>query len=124
MSGILLDKALREQWCNGCKQPRRYWGPICGGMTQGDYTHYHSPEWWRSRLSVDGDTVGSPIPNTVQPEGSPAADPAAGTPSPEGVAVEAVAADPAVRDTDSETADRDRVEHERRMRLARWQKQP
>lgn len=44
-----LAAALTEEWCNGCGQPRRYWGPICGGMTQGDYTHYHSPEWWQHR---------------------------------------------------------------------------
>jgi hypothetical protein len=41
-----LELALAEQWCNGCHQPRARWGPVCGGMTQGDMTHYHSPEWW------------------------------------------------------------------------------
>jgi len=41
-----LEHALSEQWCNGCGKPRSVWGPICCGMTQGDYTHFHSPEWW------------------------------------------------------------------------------
>lgn len=45
----LLD-ALEQQRCNGCHAPRKTWGPICGGMTQGDYTHYHSPEWWWGRF--------------------------------------------------------------------------
>ena len=44
-----IAAAIAEQRCNGCGQPRIQWGPICGGMTQGDWTHYHSPEWWQAR---------------------------------------------------------------------------
>jgi len=43
------ERAIAEEWCNGCGQPRRSWGPICPGMTQGDFTHYHSREWWLAR---------------------------------------------------------------------------
>jgi hypothetical protein len=46
-----LETALVEEWCNGCGQPREKWGPICGGMSQGDWTHYHSAEWWRQRFA-------------------------------------------------------------------------
>jgi hypothetical protein len=42
----VVDLALAEQWCNGCRRPRREWGPVCPGMTSGDWTHYHSPEFW------------------------------------------------------------------------------
>ena len=45
----VVKQAIAEEWCNGCHQPRRLWGPICPGMTQGDYTHYHSQEWWKAR---------------------------------------------------------------------------
>lgn len=45
-----LPRALAERWCNGCGQPASTWAPVCPGMTVGDYTHYHSPEWWRSKL--------------------------------------------------------------------------
>jgi hypothetical protein len=48
-----LNAALAQQWCNGCGLPRAKWGPVCGGMTQGDGTHYHSPEWWRQRFLAD-----------------------------------------------------------------------
>lgn len=44
-----LEAALAEEWCNGCRQPRARWGPVCPGMTSGDYTHYHSPEYWKQR---------------------------------------------------------------------------
>jgi hypothetical protein len=44
-----LEVALTEEWCNGCGLPRKQWGPVCGGMAQGDWTHYHSPEWWQRR---------------------------------------------------------------------------
>jgi hypothetical protein len=46
-----LEVALAEEWCNGCGLPRAQWGPVCGGMTQGDWTHYHSPEWWQQRAA-------------------------------------------------------------------------
>lgn len=42
----MLADAVTNERCNGCRQPRREWGPICGGMTQGDYTHFHSASWW------------------------------------------------------------------------------
>lgn len=66
LSAEEVAEAIAEERCNGCRQPRRYWGPVCGGMTQGDWTHYHSPEWWQARaerLSVepDGDySAGTP----------------------------------------------------------------
>jgi len=44
-----LETALAEERCNGCGLPRKQWGPVCSGMTQGDWTHYHSQEWWRHR---------------------------------------------------------------------------
>jgi hypothetical protein len=47
-----IDRALEEEWCNGCRLPRSMWGPICGGMTSGDMTHYHSPEFWRAKAGV------------------------------------------------------------------------
>lgn len=50
--GDLLETVLREQWCNGCSRPRSEWGPVCPGMLTGDWTHYHSPEWWRKRLGA------------------------------------------------------------------------
>lgn len=43
------QRAIREQWCNGCHLPRAEWGPVCPGMTVGDWTHYHSPEFWLYR---------------------------------------------------------------------------
>lgn len=42
-------EAIREKRCNGCKLPHKRWGPICSGVTVGDFTHYHSPEWWVAR---------------------------------------------------------------------------
>jgi hypothetical protein len=50
LSADQLNAALAQEWCNGCGQPRALWGPVCGGMSQGDWTHYHSPEWWRRRF--------------------------------------------------------------------------
>ena len=50
MSKVAVEQAIREQRCNGCHLPRAEWGPVCSGMTQGDWTHYHSPEFWRRRL--------------------------------------------------------------------------
>ncbi len=47
--GLETDRAIREEWCNGCHQPRKRWGPICPGMQVGDFTHYHSPEFWLYR---------------------------------------------------------------------------
>ncbi len=49
---IRLRSALSEERCNGCGKPRSEWGPICSGMTQGDFTHYHSPEWWKAHLAA------------------------------------------------------------------------
>jgi hypothetical protein len=40
-------EAIRLELCNGCGQPRSEWGPVCPGMTQGDWTHYHSASYWR-----------------------------------------------------------------------------
>lgn len=54
-----LADALEKERCNGCGLPRVAWGPTCSGMTQGDWTHYHSPEWWRAhieRTRPGGDT--------------------------------------------------------------------
>jgi hypothetical protein len=45
--------AVAEKWCNGCGKPMRFWGPVCSGMVIGDYTHYHSPEYWRNRITRD-----------------------------------------------------------------------
>jgi hypothetical protein len=45
-----LAEAIRLERCNGCGQPRAEWGPVCSGMTQGDWTHYHSPAWWQQRF--------------------------------------------------------------------------
>ena len=53
-----------------------------------------------------------------------AAFPAAGALGAETYTSDQVAPDPAVLDTDSDTRDGDAVEHERRMRLQRWQRQP
>jgi hypothetical protein len=47
-----LETALAEEWCNGCGQPRALWGPVCGGMSQGDWTHYHSVDYWRLMLNL------------------------------------------------------------------------
>lgn len=41
--------AIRDHQCNGCRQPKTRWGPTCSGMTTGDATHFHSPEWWVAR---------------------------------------------------------------------------
>ena len=48
----LLERATAEEWCNGCRRPRKQWGPYCGYMSVGDQTHFHSPEWWRNRVEV------------------------------------------------------------------------
>jgi hypothetical protein len=42
----MLADAVTEERCNGCRHPRHEWGPVCGGMAQGDYTHFHSASWW------------------------------------------------------------------------------
>ena len=47
-----IAAALRDERCNGCGLPRSRWGPVCGGMTQGDMTHYHSPEFWRGKVAA------------------------------------------------------------------------
>ena len=57
------------------------------------------------------EAMGSSVTKRFNVEGAPAADPSAGTPSPEGVAVDAVAADPAVTDPRSKSYDGDRVKH-------------
>lgn len=49
------QRAIREQWCNGCHQPRAEWGPVCPGMYVGDWTHFHSPEFWLYRQVRRGD---------------------------------------------------------------------
>ena len=67
------------------------------------------------------EAMSATVPDTIDTQGAPASDPAAGTPGPEGVTVETVAADPAVSDPGSAPSDRDRVEHERKARLRRWQ---
>jgi hypothetical protein len=41
--------AITYERCNGCGKPRSEWGPVCPGMNQGDWTHYHSPEFWIRR---------------------------------------------------------------------------
>ena len=58
------------------------------------------------------EAMSTPVPDAIQPECSPASDPAAGTPRPEGVTVETVAADTAAYDSGSAPPDRDRVEHD------------
>ena len=67
------------------------------------------------------EAMSATVSDTLDAQGSPAADPAAGTAGPEGVAVETVAADAAVSDPGSAPSDRDRVEHDRKARLRRWQ---
>lgn len=63
----------------------------------------------------------TPVTDALQPQDSPASDPAAGAPGPEGDATDRVAAVPAVLNAESDAGDRDRVEHERQARLRRWQ---
>lgn len=48
----LADAILRRR-CNGCSLPAKEWGAVCSGMTQGDYTHFHSPEWWAARAQEE-----------------------------------------------------------------------
>jgi hypothetical protein len=45
-----LAEAINTRRCNGCGLPAKEWGPVCSGMTQGDFTHYHSPEWWERHV--------------------------------------------------------------------------
>ena len=67
------------------------------------------------------EAMSATVPDAIQPQGSPASDPAAGASSPKGVSVDRVASVSAVRDAGSETDDGNRVEHERQARLRRWQ---
>jgi hypothetical protein len=57
-----LSEAILVKRCNGCGLPTNRWGPTCPGMTTGDATHYHSPEWWaqraeRAALAAAGETA-------------------------------------------------------------------
>lgn len=52
-AGLDFRLAVLEQRCNGCGRPRSEWGrPVCGGMTTGDFTHFHSREFWAHKLGV------------------------------------------------------------------------
>ncbi len=62
---IALDEV---QPCNGCGRPRREWGPICGGMTQGDMTHYYSASYWEQRLWTEQDRLDAELADTIQHE--------------------------------------------------------
>jgi hypothetical protein len=46
-----LADALERERCNGCGRPLSEWGPVCPGMLQGDWTHYHSANYWTRRLA-------------------------------------------------------------------------
>ena len=46
------EQAVAERRCNYCERPWSQQGPICPGVTVGDYTHYHSPEWWQQVYGV------------------------------------------------------------------------
>ena len=70
------------------------------------------------------EAMSATVPDAIQPECSPAADPAAGTARPEGVAVERVTADPAVSDPGSAPPDRDRVEHDSEWPAKQWRVKP
>ena len=57
------------------------------------------------------EAMSAPVPDAIQPEGAPASDPAAGTPGPEGVAVQTVATDAATYHTGLAAPDSHRVQH-------------
>ena len=61
------------------------------------------------------------VPDGIPTERAPRPAVATGADVPEGVAADRVAPVPAVEDTESAPTDRDRVEHERKARLRRWQ---
>ena len=43
------QQAIREEWCNSCRRPKKEWGPVCPMVYVGDWTHYHSREFWLYR---------------------------------------------------------------------------
>ena len=61
------------------------------------------------------------VTDAIQPEGPPAADPAAGTPRTEGVTPYNVARENIIPKPGLHPDDGNRVEHERQAKLRRWQ---
>ena len=68
-----------------------------------------------------GDAMDSAVPHRLDPETAARPPVTARADKPEGVAVERVAADPATYHAGLASDDDDRVEHERKARLRRWQ---